>query len=169
MHIYSSFNLLLFKLNLKYSPVTIVSVPVSALFRGWSLVEFRFFDHNNSDNAIYPLGIDAQGIITYTPEGVMSAHLTRPGAKPHEDANAPFGGSVEERARSMQHTMAYAGSYSVEKTPEPNRFIIRHRVTVSLFPNWVGSVQTRVATITGDRLVLEAQHPVGAILLLLFL
>ncbi|OKL63176.1 hypothetical protein UA08_01375 [Talaromyces atroroseus] len=135
------------------------AMPFSELAGGWSLADYRLVT-NDSGNAIFPLGTNAQGFIMYTPEGVMSANLMKPGAKPHANAS-PHDGTPEERVRSMEHSLAYAGTYTVEKQDEPNKFILRHHVTVSSFPNWVGTVQTRLATLTGYRLVLETEKPVA--------
>jgi Lipocalin-like domain len=134
------------------------AMSLSDLAGGWSLVDYRLIVNDN-EKVIFPLGTDAQGYILYTPGGVMSANLAKPGAKPH-GAQSPHDGTIEEKARSLGHTLSYAGTYTVEKRPEPNKFIIRHQVTISSFPNWVGTAQTRLATLTGDRLVLETDKPV---------
>jgi hypothetical protein len=131
---------------------------LSNLAGGWSLVDYRLVVSDN-EKVIFLLGTDAQGYIIYTPGGVMSANLMKSGAKPH-DSQSPHDGTIEEKAQSWSHTLSYAGTYTAEKRIEPNKFIIRHQVTVSSFPNWVGTTQTRLATLMEDKLVLETDKPV---------
>ncbi|OJJ46788.1 hypothetical protein ASPZODRAFT_16538 [Penicilliopsis zonata CBS 506.65] len=134
----------------------------------WELVDYRTVieggDGKEEESVIFPLGRDAQGMITYTADGIISAHLMRPGAPPHLDTGALHGGTDEERARSLQHSLAYAGFYSVSPREEdPGHLIVRHRVVISSFPNWLGTVQARLATIrpaTRTHLVLETEKPV---------
>jgi hypothetical protein len=62
----------------------------------------------------------------------------------------PLGGSDVERAAAFSSYVAYCGSYEVTADD-----VVVHRVAISLFPNWVGSEQTRYFELAGDELVLR--------------
>jgi hypothetical protein len=125
------------------------------LIGGWSLVDYRVI-LGNDQHTILPFGSNPQGILTYTSDGFMSANMMKPGAKPHENSS-PHGGTMEENANSLQHTWAYAGTYTIgDNSGYPDRLVVEHSVQVSSHPNWVGTVQSRLATFTEDKLVLES-------------
>lgn len=47
--------------------------------------------------------------------------------------------------------MAYAGTYEIDGNS------VVHYVDISLFPNWIGGEQRRIARLDGDRLALLAR------------
>ena len=65
----------------------------------------------------------------------------------------PTQGTAEENKATAQGTMTYFGTYSVS---EADRSIALH-IEASSFPNWNGTDQKRVFTITGDQLTLTAR------------
>lgn len=97
---------------------------------------------------IYPLGADPQGSLVYTEGGWMSAHISA-GDRVDLTTADLFGGSEAERAAAFSSYLAYCGPYEV------NGDIVVHRVTMSSFPNWVGSEQTRQFEVRGDELALR--------------
>jgi hypothetical protein len=134
---------------------------VSGLIGSWSLDDYRAVSEHDDHPLLFPLGPNAQGIITYTSCGIMAANIMRPGAKPHENSGAPHGGTAEERANSMLHTLAYSGPYTVRTNKEDiNQLTVRHQVVVSSFPNWIGTTQCRLATVKANQLVLETDQPI---------
>ncbi|HEX2426798.1 MAG TPA: lipocalin-like domain-containing protein [Gaiellaceae bacterium] len=97
---------------------------------------------------IYPLGADPQGSLVYTEGGWMSAHISA-GDRVDLTTADLLGGSEAERAAAFSSYLAYCGPYEV------NGDVVVHRVTMSSFPNWVGSEQTRQFQVTGDELALR--------------
>jgi hypothetical protein len=55
-----------------------------------------------------------------------------------------------------QPIFAYAGAFQVEEEKK----IVTHFVLVSLFPNWIGQKQQRIASIEGDLLHLSTASPI---------
>jgi hypothetical protein len=103
----------------------------------------------------YPMGERPMGIIMYTPDGYMSAQLTRSHPS-HFISDDWFKATPEEYARAASTYFAYAGPFRVDE--EKN--IVTHIVLVSLFPNWIGQKQQRVARIEGDNLHLSTAAPI---------
>ena len=102
----------------------------------------------------YPLGVDAKGIIMYTPDGYMSAQLMRSG-------RLHFGGDDiqpapdDELAAAASGYLTYAGPYSVVEDG-----LIAHHIEVSLLPNWIGGTQYRTARLQGSLLELSPPEPI---------
>jgi Lipocalin-like domain len=95
-----------------------------------------------------PLGPNPRGSLIYTADGWM---LTQVCASDRarfatEDLR---GVSDAERANAFSSYVAYCGSYEVSGD------VVIHRVTMSLFPNWVGSEQKRYFELEGDELTLR--------------
>ena len=99
-----------------------------------------------------PMGHSPEGLLIYSPDGTMLTVITRAGRTPFATKDL-FGGTPEEMAAGMASCIAYGGTYELEG------HLVRHHVLVSLFPNWVGTVQTRSMLIdpTGDELTLAAE------------
>jgi hypothetical protein len=107
---------------------------VERFLGAWELVDWRATDGDG--NVRFPYGEDAQGQITYTADGRMSAHLMRPPADP---SNAP-----------PQH-LSYWGTFSLQASEGT----VTHHVIGTSQANWIGSDQVRQFTFEGDdRLVL---------------
>ncbi len=121
----------------------------------WRLVSYVVQDDRDGP-VNHPLGPDAQGLIIYTHDGYMSAQLMR-GDRPEYDHSDIGGGTVEQAAAAAAGYLAYSGPYVVDE----DTAIVHHDVVVSLLPNWLGTVQLRHSTLTGDRLTLVAEAPVG--------
>ncbi len=98
----------------------------------WELV--RWVSVNDAGQTTYPFGENAQGQITYTADGRMSAHLMRPPADP---ADAP-----------PQH-LAYWGTFTVQTSAGT----VTHHVIGADRPNWLGSDQVRRFRFEGDDLL----------------
>ena len=96
----------------------------------------------------HPFGENPVGSLVYTPGGWMSAMLAAGERSPMSGADL-LGGSESERALAFSTFIAYAGTYDVDRDD------VVHRVTTSLFPNWVGGVQRRTAELAGDELLLR--------------
>lgn len=109
----------------------------------------------------YPFGRNPKGLLLYTADGYMSAQLMRrqSGGDYARFANDIYQfASDKELACAARGYLAYSGTYTVGtmadadiKTPVA---VVNHSVHVSLFPNWLGSTQTRIVWLEGDRLML---------------
>ena len=73
--------------------------------------------------------------------------------------NALWQGTAEENKETVDGTITYFGTYSAS---EADNSITIH-VEGSSFPNWNGTDQKRLVTITGDRLTLTVRPPSGDI------
>ena len=71
-------------------------------------------------------------------------------------------GSDAELVEAATGYVAYAGTYSVDET----RLIVTHHVTMSLFPNLVGTDQPRHLIIEGDQLELRTPPEGGRVMIL---
>jgi hypothetical protein len=101
----------------------------------WDLVDWRTTDATGTVR--FPYGEDAQGQITYSPDGRMSAHLMRP---PEDPADAP------------PQYLAYWGRFTVDASTRT----VTHHVIGSDQRNWIGSNQVRgFEFVDSDRLILS--------------
>ena len=100
----------------------------------WELVDWRTTD--GAGTVRFPYSEGAQGQITYSADGRMSAHLMRP---PEDPADAP------------PQYLGYWGTFSLQ----PAEGTVTHHVIGSTQENWIGSDQVRRFSFEGDdRLVL---------------
>jgi hypothetical protein len=118
----------------------------------WRLRAFE--SHRDGLPVHYPFGRDAAGLLVYTADGTMSGQLMRRGRPSFASATITGGTDTELRAAATGY-VAYAGTFQVDE----DRRVVRHRVTMSLFPNLVETVQERAITLTGG--VLELRTPEG--------
>ena len=79
----------------------------------------------------HPFGKDAQGVISYSPGGRMSAILMRPGRALFEKASL-LQATAEELRLATAGYVSYAGRWRVEGEQ------VVHSVDFSLLPNWIG-------------------------------
>ena len=105
----------------------------------------------------YPLGEDAQGSILYAPDGYMAAQLMRPGRKAFSGGDL-YLASADEFRDAASGYLSYSGPYHVDE----QQGLLSHCVELSLFPNWIGQVQQRVARLDGDTLHLSTHKPMLA-------
>lgn len=83
-----------------------------------------------------PMGDTPVGLLVYSADGTMVG-LMGLGDRPRLAADDVTGGTVDERARAFATFIAYGGRYEVDGQT------VSHHVDVSLFPNWIGTVQQR--------------------------
>lgn len=98
----------------------------------------------------YPLGVDAKGVISYSPDGFVSVHIMANKRKKHSVADL-FGGEPAEIANSATTHISYCGRYEITGKE------VIHYVSVSSFPNWVSSEQRRNWEFKDDQLLLSAK------------
>jgi hypothetical protein len=111
----------------------------------WRLVRWA---SEGEDGVEYPMGEDPEGILVYTPDGTMITTIGRAG-RPPIDGGDMLLGPVDERLAAMTTFIAYAGRYRVEEGD------VIHEVTMSLFPNWIGTTQRRHVALSAEGHALE--------------
>jgi hypothetical protein len=126
---------------------------VHRLVGSWRLEACEAVDSDGT--VLFPLGPQAVGILIYTADGSMSVAIMK-GDRPRFAASDILGGTREEKALAAEGFLSYSGRYEVLGSR------VRHTIEVSLFPNWVGSVQERIVDLGDDTLVLKTDPiPLG--------
>jgi Lipocalin-like domain len=119
----------------------------------WKLVSYEEHPVDGSPT-FYPMSEKPQGIIMYTPDGHMSAQLSKPDRKPFASGDW-FKGTDEDYKAQGSTYVAYTGQFHVDEEAKT----LTHSMFISLFPNWIGQTQPRVVKIEGDELQLStASH-----------
>ena len=119
----------------------------SALVGTWSLLSFEIFA--GVGTARYPYGRAPTGYITYTPDGFMCVAVMSSDRQSFAESEfAGVAGTQEEKARAFDGYLTYSGRYETAGDR------VLHRIEVSLFPNWVGTVIERTVAFEGDKLIL---------------
>jgi hypothetical protein len=113
------------------------------LIGAWTLQSYVSTATDGSGMA-YPLGVDARGIIMYTPDGYMSAQIMRSDRTPSDRDDAGDGVYFN-----------YAGPYTIVEDG-----LIAHHVEVSLRPDWIGGIQYRKAHLHDGTLELGPAEPI---------
>jgi hypothetical protein len=109
------------------------------------------WENRHESGAItYPLGIDAKGVISYSPDGFVFVHIMANNRNRHSVGDL-FGGDISEIKESATTHISYCGTYEVKEKE------VIHYVSVSSFPNWVPSEQRRNWEFKNDHLLLSAQ------------
>jgi hypothetical protein len=106
---------------------------------------------DGDDGRQLPMGEHPDGVVVYTSDGTMITTIGRAG-RPRIDAADMHGGPVEQRLEAQSTFIAYSGTFRVDDHD------VIHDVTMSLYPNWVGTSQRRHVSLSedGERLVLSA-------------
>ena len=123
------------------------------LVGAWRLVSW---ENRAADGQLsHPMGVDARGYLIYTADGRFSVTISRADRSRFAGGDL-LGGTVSEKARASEGFVAYAGRY----TRRGDQVV--HHVELSLFPNWVGTDQQRLADLSDDTLILSARPlPLG--------
>jgi Lipocalin-like domain len=124
------------------------------LIGAWKLVSYEERPVDGSP-AFHPLGENPRGIIMYTPDGYMSAQLSKPD-RPEFASGDWFDGTPEDYVAEATSYIAYSGPFHVDEETKT----LTHSMFVSLFPNWTGQTQPRVVEIEGDMLHLGTASPI---------
>ena len=99
----------------------------------------------------YPFGERVAGMLLYSADGAMAAVVGR-ADQPILKMDLLAGtvaASDRELAGAFRSAYGFAGTFEVEGER------IRHRISVSTMPNWVGTEQERPYTIEGEVLTLR--------------
>jgi len=107
-------------------------------------------NRHESGDITYPLGSDAKGVISYSPDGFMFVHIMANNRKRHASGDL-FGGNDAEIRESATTHISYCGTYEIMGNE------VVHHVNISSFPNWVPSEQRRNWEFRDGQLLLSAQ------------
>jgi polyisoprenoid-binding protein YceI len=94
-----------------------------------------------------PFGPSPQAILMFDSAGRYSIVVTR-GGQAKFASNDRSKGTPEENQATVQNNNAHFGTYTVEEANHVINFNIEH----ATFPNWEGTVQKRLFSITGSEL-----------------
>jgi hypothetical protein len=108
----------------------------------------RTWTSEGDDGVIHPMGPAPEGILVYTADGTMITTIGRAG-RPPIDGGDLLAGPVEQRLEAMTSFVAYSGTFHVERGD------VVHDVSMSLFPNWIGTTQRRHVALSADGRTLE--------------
>ncbi|MBM3504391.1 MAG: lipocalin-like domain-containing protein [Alphaproteobacteria bacterium] len=123
-----------------------MTIDGQSLIGTWEMV--RWETRYDDGRVIFPMGEDAQGQLLYTADGHMAAFLMRRG-RPRFTTGEALTASAEEKIAAWNSFYAYAGRYRIAGGDT-----IIHTVEASMYPNWVGDEQRRLARFEDGQLVL---------------
>lgn len=132
---------------------TVLGTLDNPLLGAWHLVRWEI-SYSDSRTPTLPFGADANGLISYTHDGVMSACIAR-AARPRLSSDSVRSAPVAERLAAFESFFQYAGTYQLRRHEGQQQVV--HWVTHSLNPNFVGTEQVRNMEFSTDgRLTLSA-------------
>lgn len=105
----------------------------------------------------YPMTKNVTGLIMYTPDGYMSAHMLIPGQQSFKRGE----GEEAQWAEAGKRSFCYAGPYYISNEGAGRGEILRHTFQVCNLPGWVKDVQVRTWNFeeNDDLLVLGSEAP----------
>ena len=113
----------------------------------------RSWESAGEDGIQLPMGEHPEGVVVYTVDGTMITTIGRTGRTPIDGGDIT-GGPVDQRLEAMSSFIAYSGTFRIEGGD------VLHTVTMSLFPNWIGTTQRRhVALANGGRQLTLSADP----------
>jgi hypothetical protein len=125
------------------------------IFGTWRLAAYTAEDDQGGE-LHHPLGPDAHGFLMYTTDGYMSVHMMRRDRVAYDQPDVS-GGTASQFAAAAQGYLAYCGPFDIDEVSGT----VRHRVEVSLLPNWIHTVQLRRPLLEDDSLTMNARYAVG--------
>ena len=118
--------------------------PVNELVGSWTLVSVTV---KRGDQKFEPFGSNPKGLLIFDRSGRFSIIVTRSDL-PKFQSNNRIAGEPEVERAIVQGSIAYFGTYSVN---DGDHAYTLH-VEGGTFPNWIGTDQKRIFTVTGDEL-----------------
>lgn len=105
----------------------------------------------------YPMTKNVTGLIMYTPDGYMSAHMLIPGQMSFKRGE----GEEPQWAEAGKRSFSYAGPYYISDEGIGREEILRHTFQVCNLPGWIGDIQVRTWKFEEDDnvLVLGSEEP----------
>jgi hypothetical protein len=108
----------------------------------------RSWTATGDDGVEHPMGDPPEGVLVYTADGTMITTIGRAGRTPI-DGGDMLRGPDDQRLEAFTSFIAYSGTWHVEGTD------VVHDVTMSLFPNWIGTAQRRHVALADEARSLE--------------
>lgn len=104
-----------------------------------------------SGQVVTPFGPDPDGILIYTPEGMMTAVVgaSRRAPLDLDLLGATVSATDEALAQAFRSAHGFAGTFTLGDG------VITHHIVVSTVPNWAGTAQVRPFALDGDVLTLR--------------
>ena len=119
----------------------------------WDLQRFWFTDDDGTE--VDPLGADPVGNLILGADGNYAFTMMRRDRQPFESGDL-LGGTPAEKSEAAAGYVSFGGTWSFDGEA------ILFDIVYSLFPNWIGGQQKRLASFDGDDLILQTT---GAILM----
>ena len=123
------------------APDPLAALTVADLVGTWRLLTWT---SDGEDGVQHPMGERPEGILVYTADGTMITTIGRAG-RPPIDGGDMLAGPEDQRLGDLTTFIAYSGSFRVDGGD------VVHDVTMSLFPNWIGTTQRRHVALSADR------------------
>lgn len=123
----------------------------SKLIGTWDLQRFWFTDDAGVETD--PLGADAIGNLVLGADDHYAFTMMRTGRTPYESGDL-LGGTSAEKGEAADGYVSFGGTWSFDGEA------ITFGIVYSLFPNWVGGEQKRLASFVDDGLVLRTTCPI---------
>ncbi len=117
----------------------------------WDIVSWE--QRYDDGRIAYPMGQQLRGFIEYGPYGMFC--VVAKAERPHFTSGGQWSASDADKAVAYGSYLTYAGGYEVEGN------VIVHQVRHSLFPNWEGGLQRRIAKFQDGLLYLSARLEEG--------
>ena len=118
----------------------------SDLVGSWNLISWRTVYVGG--RTIFPMGKDAKGFLVYSNDGFMSASLFKVN-RPHFVSGEMLTADENEKVEAWDSYFSYSGKFILEGD------MVHHYVLSSMYPNWVGDKQSRIAEIVDEKLILD--------------
>lgn len=117
----------------------------------WTLESFQ--SQGKNGEIVYPLGKEAEGFITFTPENMISVHIMTVEDQSSDKGN--FLTDAEEKMAELGYH-AYAGEFQIDEIAQT----LTTHVAVSLLSSYAGTNQVRSVKLANGKLHLSnVQHP----------
>jgi Lipocalin-like domain len=116
----------------------------------WQLISVE--GHLPDGGRNHPYGRNPLGILMYDRLGNMAVQIMGRDRPSFKSADLK-GGLAQEAKDALDGAAVYFGTYETEEQTGT----VCHHITGSVFPNWIGTVQRRKATVKGNRLVLSTE------------
>lgn len=105
---------------------------------------------HESGETSYPFGPAAQGMIGYTEDGYIFAHIMAANRKAYSGGDL-FGGETSEIVEGANTHISYCGTYQVDGDE------VIHTIEICSFPNWIATEQRRHFEFENGNLLLSVQ------------
>tara|TARA_B100000686_G_scaffold259434_1_gene271904 strand:- start:2748 stop:3188 length:441 start_codon:yes stop_codon:yes gene_type:complete len=122
----------------------------SELYGTWELERFWFTSKDRSETD--PLSTYPVGNLIFVNDGHYSFTMMRPGRMMYKDGDL-LGGTAKETQEAAGGYVSFGGGWTLQNN------IIIFKISYSLFPNWVGKEQKRIAKFENKSLFLRTTIP----------